>query len=99
MTSIKEIRRNLAQPSKAAIVERLLKSRNGVTIGDIGGATGWQPHSCRAFLMGLRKKGHVIIRDQRKNGSSRYRLCSPQSQANAQEQAAAPDEASPVENS
>lgn len=99
MTSIKEIRRNLAQPSKAAIVERLLKSRNGVTIGDIEEATGWQPHSCRAFLTGMRKKGHLIVRDQRKNGSSRYRLCSPQSQAAVEEQPAAPDVSSPVENS
>ncbi|MFO1260456.1 MAG: DUF3489 domain-containing protein [Sphingomonadaceae bacterium] len=99
MTSIKEIRRNLAQPSKATIVERLLKSRNGVSISDIGEATGWQPHSCRAFLTGMRKKGHIIVRDQRKDGSSRYRLGSSQPQATVQEQVSASDAPSPLENS
>lgn len=99
MASIKEIRRNLAQPSKATIVERMLKSRNGATISDIGDATGWQPHSCRAFLTGMRKKGHFIIRDQQKNGSSRYRLGTSLPQATAQEQITAPDVPSPVENS
>ena len=98
MTSIKEIRRNLAQPSKAAIVERLLKSRNGATIGDIGEATGWQPHSCRAFLTGLRNKGHLIVRDQRKDGSSRYRLCSSQPKAAIHERVLIPDAQIPVEN-
>ncbi|MBP9158689.1 MAG: DUF3489 domain-containing protein [Sphingobium sp.] len=99
MKSIKEIRQNLAQPSKATIVERLLKSRNGACISDIGEATGWQPHSCRAFLTGMRKKGRLIVREQGKDGSSRYRLCSPQSQAVVEEQSAAPDASSPVENS
>lgn len=99
MTSIKEIRRNLAQPSKATIVERLMKSRNGATISDIGKATGWQPHSCRAFLTGMRKKGHVVLRDQARNGSSRYRLGSCQPQATVPEQAPAPDALNPVENS
>lgn len=99
MTSIKEIRQNLAKPSKATIVERLLKSRNGATISDIGEATGWQPHSCRAFLTGMRKKGHVIVRDQRKDGSSRYRLSASQPQAAVEEQTAAPDVSSPEEDS
>ncbi len=99
MTSIKEIRRNLAQPSKATVVERLLKSRNGATISDIRDATGWQLHSCRAFLTGMRKKGHIIVRDQRKDGSSRYRIGPSRHHAAVQEQVSAPDAPDHAENS
>ena len=37
-------------------------------------ATGWQPHSTRAFLTGLRKKGNNLIKEQRPDGSTAYRI-------------------------
>jgi hypothetical protein len=37
-------------------------------------ATGWQAHSVRAYLSGLRKKGRALLRELRKDGTSTYRL-------------------------
>ena len=37
---------------------------DGVSIEEISGAFGWQPHSSRAALSGLRKQGHTIERDK-----------------------------------
>jgi hypothetical protein len=62
------------QPTKADIVFKLLNSAKGASLGEIAQATGWQPHSCRAFLTGLRKKGHNIIRAKRKDDTSYYRI-------------------------
>ena len=64
-------------PSKASIVEAMLTKALGATIADLNAATGWQPHSCRAFLTGLRKKGKVIERTKRKDGSNCYRIVRP----------------------
>ena len=60
--------------SKASIVKSMLTKAPGATIADMNAATGWQPHSCRAFLTGLRKKGKVIERTKRKDGASCYRI-------------------------
>lgn len=67
----------LAAPSKASIVEQLLAKAAGASIAEIGAATGWQPHSCRAFLTGLKKKGRVIERSKRKDGTTIYRIIKP----------------------
>ncbi len=60
--------------TKSAIVAQLLARRNGATVADVSLATGWQPHSVRAFFSGLRKKGGTLVRDERKDGASAYRL-------------------------
>ena len=36
--------------------------------------SGWQVHSCRAFLTGLRKQGRALLKEQRRNGDTAYRL-------------------------
>lgn len=59
-------------PSKANIVEQMLSRVQGTSILDIASATGWQAHSCRAFLTGLRKKGREITRSKRKDGTTSY---------------------------
>ena len=41
----------------------LLKREGGATLADIVEATGWLPHTSRAALTGLRKKGHEVARD------------------------------------
>lgn len=43
----------------------LLKRNDGATLDEIVKATGWQPHSARAALTGLRKKGHTIEKSKR----------------------------------
>lgn len=46
--------------SKTALVITLLQREGGATLGDLVAATGWLPHTTRAALTGLRKKGHDI---------------------------------------
>ncbi len=46
--------------SKTATVITLLQRDGGATLGDLVAATGWLPHTTRAALTGLRKKGHSI---------------------------------------
>jgi hypothetical protein len=60
--------------TKAAAIIKLLARTKGATIGEIGAATDWQPHSTRSFLTGLRKKGRVLAKDKRRNGDTFYRL-------------------------
>ena len=60
--------------TKADLVASLLRRSKGATIEEMAEATGWQPHSVRAFLTGLRKKGAEIVREQRKSGASAYRI-------------------------
>ena len=45
--------------SKADLVLELLKRAEGATITDLTGATDWLPHTTRAALTGLRKKGYA----------------------------------------
>lgn len=59
--------------TKAAMVTRILSREKGATLLEMSKATGWQPHSCRAFLTGLRKKGG-ILKEQRSDGSLAYRI-------------------------
>jgi hypothetical protein len=52
-------------PNKSATVLALLQREQGATLGEMVEATGWQPHTTRAMLTGLRKKGHSIERGKR----------------------------------
>ena len=59
--------------TKAAMVTKILSREKGATLLEMSKATGWQLHSCRAFLTGLRKKG-TILKEQRSDGSLAYRV-------------------------
>jgi hypothetical protein len=48
--------------SKLAAVVTLLKREGGVTIDELANATGWLPHTTRAALTALRKRGLCIDR-------------------------------------
>ncbi len=67
--------------SKTIIVTKLLIRTRGATMDEMMAATSWQAHSIRAFLSGLRKKGGVLIKEQRKSGQLAYRM--PKSDAAA----------------
>jgi hypothetical protein len=54
-----------ARPTKAGLVLTLLKREQGATLAEIIDATSWLPHTTRAALTGLRKKGHDIARGKR----------------------------------
>lgn len=59
--------------TKAATITRLLSRAKGATLVDLQKATGWQPHSVRAALSGLRKRGVPLTRTAA-NGRSVYRI-------------------------
>jgi len=51
--------------TKAELVLTLLQRELGATLPELVEATGWLPHTTRAALTGLRKKGHAIARLRR----------------------------------
>ncbi len=59
--------------TKIAKVIGLLQRKQGATLDEIVKATSWQPHSTRAALTGLRKKGHLIERTKRGDATC-YRI-------------------------
>ncbi|QGN55051.1 DUF3489 domain-containing protein [Novosphingobium sp. Gsoil 351] len=52
-------------PSKIASVIALLERDQGAILAELVEATGWLPHTTRAALTGLKKKGHTIAKDKR----------------------------------
>lgn len=50
--------------TKAALIMDLLTRESGATLDDLTRATGWLPHTVRAALSGLRKKGHTIASEK-----------------------------------
>ena len=49
-------------PSKTSLILGMLQRGEGATLEQMVEATGWLPHTTRAAMTGLRKKGHAIIR-------------------------------------
>ena len=72
-TSNNPARANLRSENKTEKLIALLKRDGGAALGDITGATGWLPHSGRAMLTGLRKKG-VTLAKTKVEGSTRYAI-------------------------
>ena len=62
--------------SKQDTIVDMLRPQEGATIADLQAATGWQPHSVRAALTGLRKKGHAVTRSKADGDVTRYRITS-----------------------
>lgn len=60
--------------TKSATVRRLLVRDGGSTLEEMIAATGWKPHSCRAFLSGVRKSGDEVIKLERIDGSTAWRV-------------------------
>ena len=60
--------------SKLALVIEHLKRADGATIPNLTEATGWLPHTTRAALTGLRKRGYAVIRERIGAGDSVYRI-------------------------
>ena len=61
--------------TKLAQVIELLERNDGATIDDLIAATGWLPHTTRAALTGLRKRGYAVAIDRSdKERGSIYRI-------------------------
>lgn len=58
----------LREGSTAATLLEMLQRKDGATLDEMTERTGWQAHSVRAAMTGLRKKGHVI--DKRATGNT-----------------------------
>ncbi|MFL6728201.1 MAG: DUF3489 domain-containing protein [Sphingomicrobium sp.] len=68
-TSVEKVRKG----SKKELVLGLLQRPDGATLHDLVTATGWLPHTTRAALTGLRKKGHVVEKTKRDDATC-YRI-------------------------
>lgn len=60
--------------SKQALVVSLLQQKSGATLEELAVATGWLPHTTRAALTGLRRKGLAIAKAKREDGKTVYRI-------------------------
>ncbi len=49
----------------------LVGRKGGATVKELASAAGWLPHTTRAAITGLRKRGHDVQR-QRVDGISHY---------------------------
>jgi Protein of unknown function (DUF3489) len=65
------------QGTKSALLLSLLSRSVGATIAQIVEATGWLPHTARAALTGLKKKGHRIASEKPEGGERVYRIIVP----------------------
>lgn len=63
--------------SKLALVIEHLHRVDGATMADLTQATGWLPHTTRAALTGLRKRGYAVIRERIGDGDFVYRISDP----------------------
>ena len=69
--------------SKQALLVELLSRPEGASLGDFVSATGWLPHTTRAALTGLRRRGYAIERNTTGDGPSRYRVTAPEAHPTA----------------
>lgn len=61
--------------TKAEAVLALLNRESGATLAQLVEVTGWLPHTARAALTGLRKRGHDVTRSK-EGDVSIYRVAS-----------------------
>lgn len=59
--------------TKVSQVIELLKRGDGASLEEMSSLASWLPHSTRAFLTGLKKKGHDVSSDK-VDGMRRYRI-------------------------
>ena len=72
MTRIKSGR---ARITKKAQLIRMLSSKGGTDVVAVGKKLGWQNHTTRAALTGLRKAGYMITAERRQGDKpTRYRI-------------------------
>ena len=60
--------------SKQALVIEMLSKHQGTTLDALAKATGWLPHSTRAALTSLRKRGFAVERIRNETKGSLYRI-------------------------
>lgn len=64
--------------TKAERLIELLSCETGVDLATLGRRLGWQVHTVRAAISGLRKAGHAIVVERSADGGpGRYRILPP----------------------
>lgn len=71
--------------TKLANVIALLEYEGGASINELTAATGWLAHTTRAALTGLRKRGLIVERAKREDGTTIYRIVAEGADATAGE--------------
>ena len=69
--------------SKQARIIKMLSRKSGATLEALVDVTGWLPHSTRAALTGLRKRGYEVVLERQDGKSSIYRITSANDRAAA----------------
>jgi hypothetical protein len=62
--------------SKPDLIKSRLEATGGATIAELVAETGWQPHSIRAAMTGLRKQGLTITKTPI-DGATRFSITCP----------------------
>jgi biotin operon repressor len=65
-----------AGTKQALLIEHLSRPW-GHSIGELAQILGWQRHTVRAAITGLRKKGYEVVRDKNDKGETVYRASPP----------------------
>jgi hypothetical protein len=76
--------------SKQALLVAMLAKDNGATLTSLVEATGWLPHTTRAAITGLRKRGFAIERTRDEKLGSLYRIVGARRRPSEPEPMAAP---------
>lgn len=63
--------------SKAARIVALMQREEGATLDEMVAETGWLPHTTRAAMTGLKRKGHTIT-SVKADGVRRYHAATPE---------------------
>lgn len=69
--------------TKTMLLLELLQRFEGATLDQLVEATGWLPHSTRAMLTGLRKKGYALTSEKEGDGPRIYRVATDAAEVSA----------------
>ena len=72
--TLKEALAGIKPGTKRALLVELLSQPGGAAIADLQKTTGWLPHTVRAALTGLRKKGFAVDRERNESGQTVYSI-------------------------
>jgi hypothetical protein len=73
VTAAARIDRSPRVGSKQALLCELMRGEGGASLHELTAATAWQPHTVRAAIAGLRKRGLEVAKEK-VDGLTRYRL-------------------------
>lgn len=74
-TPLAEVEAETAKPaSKSSLILAMLERPEGATIAQIVDATSWLPHTTRAALTGLKKKGNQVTSEKADGEERVYRV-------------------------